>query len=70
MANRYKGNPIGNASNALVRNILSNLGNERFNSADWTETKKYSKIAVLIVEKSKIQKTWLWSMLFQLIRRC
>ncbi|WOV90735.1 MAG: HNH endonuclease signature motif containing protein [Candidatus Zeuxoniibacter abyssi] len=43
MANRYKGNPIGNASNALVRNILSNLGNERFNSADWTETKKYFK---------------------------
>ena len=70
MANRYKGNPIGNASNALVRNILSNLGNERFNSADWTETKNISKIAVLIVEKSKIQKTWLWSMLFQLIRRC
>lgn len=32
---RYKGNAIGNAQNALVRNILSRLGDEQFGAADW-----------------------------------
>jgi len=39
--NRYKGNAIGNSSNALIRNILSNLGHESFNQDDWQETLKY-----------------------------
>lgn len=34
---RFKGNAIGNAQNALVRNILSRLGEEQFNEADWQE---------------------------------
>ncbi|SMM97796.1 hypothetical protein SPONL_1442 [uncultured Candidatus Thioglobus sp.] len=38
---RYKGNAIGNSSNLLVRNILSNLGLEQFNKDDWLKTKKY-----------------------------
>jgi len=38
---RYKGNAIGNAQNLLIRNILSNLGDESFNENDWIETKKY-----------------------------
>jgi 5-methylcytosine-specific restriction endonuclease McrA len=38
---RYKGNPIGNSQNGLIRNILSNLGEESFNENDWEETKKY-----------------------------
>jgi 5-methylcytosine-specific restriction endonuclease McrA len=38
---RYKGNAIGNAQNLLIRNILSNLGNESFNENDWQETKRY-----------------------------
>ena len=38
---RFRGNAIGNSSNALVRNILSNLGYESFNQNDWQETKKY-----------------------------
>lgn len=41
--NRYRGNAIGNASNLLVRNILSNLGTEQFNEKDWKETKQYFK---------------------------
>lgn len=32
---RYRGNAIGNAQNLLVRNILSNLGEESFNQEDW-----------------------------------
>ena len=32
---RYKGNPIGNAQNFLVRNILSRLGDEYFNASQW-----------------------------------
>lgn len=32
---RYKGNAIGNAQNALVRNILSRLGDEQFNALQW-----------------------------------
>lgn len=38
---RYKGNAIGNAQNLVVRNILSNLGQESFNKQDWEETKAY-----------------------------
>jgi 5-methylcytosine-specific restriction endonuclease McrA len=32
---RYKGNAIGNAQNAFVRNLLSRLGDEQFNAAQW-----------------------------------
>jgi len=38
---RYRGNAIGNAQNLLVRNILSNLGEESFNQEDWENTKTY-----------------------------
>ncbi|RSD31749.1 HNH endonuclease [Vibrio pectenicida] len=38
---RYRGNAIGNAQNLLVRNILSNLGEESFNQDDWEKTKAY-----------------------------
>ncbi len=38
---RYRGNAIGNAQNLLVRNILSNLGDESFSDQDWKETKEY-----------------------------
>ena len=38
---RYKGTAIGNASNTLVRNILSNLRNESFTKKDWQETINY-----------------------------
>ena len=38
---RYRGNAIGNAQNLLVRNILSNLGEESFNQEDWEKTKKH-----------------------------
>ncbi len=38
---RYRGNAIGNAQNLLIRNILSNLGDETFSEKDWQETKKY-----------------------------
>ena len=38
---RYKGNAIGNAQNLLIRNILSNLGDDAFNESNWIETKKY-----------------------------
>jgi 5-methylcytosine-specific restriction endonuclease McrA len=38
---RYKGNAIGNAQNLVIRNILSNLGQESFNERDWTESKEY-----------------------------
>ena len=36
---RYRGNAIGNAQNLVIRNILSNLGEESFNKNDWQETK-------------------------------
>ena len=38
---RYKGNAIGNAQNLVIRNILSNLGEESFNENDWQETKAF-----------------------------
>ena len=38
---RYRGNAIGNAQNLLVRNILSNLGNESFSEDDLNKTKEY-----------------------------
>ncbi len=34
---RYKGNAIGNAQNALVRNILSRLGDQAFSAEDWQQ---------------------------------
>ena len=37
---RYKGNPIGNAQNLLVRNILSRLGDEQFSDVQWQEVMK------------------------------
>lgn len=38
---RYKTAPIGNAQNAIIRTILSNLGNESFTEKDWEETKRH-----------------------------
>jgi len=38
---RYKGNAIGNAQNLVIRNILSNLGQESFGENDWKATKEY-----------------------------
>ncbi len=38
---RYRGNPIANAQNLVVRNILSNLGQESFNERDWESTKAH-----------------------------
>ncbi len=38
---RYRGNAIGNAQNLLIRNILSNLGDETFSEDDWKETKEF-----------------------------
>ncbi|MFH7244292.1 MAG: HNH endonuclease [Spirulina sp.] len=38
---RYRGNPIGNAQNLFIRNILSSLGVESFSEADWKATKEY-----------------------------
>ena len=38
---RYRGNAIGNAQNLLVRNILSNLGDENFSESNWKETKEF-----------------------------
>ena len=38
---RYRGNPIGNAQNLFIRNILSSLGVESFSEADWKATKGY-----------------------------
>jgi len=39
--NRYKCRAIGNASNLLIRNILSSLGQEQFTKEDWLETVSY-----------------------------
>ena len=38
---RFRGNAIGSAQNSLIRNILSNLGNESFNEEAWFDTKRY-----------------------------
>jgi 5-methylcytosine-specific restriction endonuclease McrA len=38
---RYRGNPIGNAQNLFVRNILSSIGLESFNEEAWNSTKDY-----------------------------
>ena len=38
---RFKGTPIGNAQNYMIRTILSNLGEESFSEKDWEETKEY-----------------------------
>jgi 5-methylcytosine-specific restriction endonuclease McrA len=38
---RFKYRAIGNASNILVRNILSSLGNESFTKVDWQKTIEY-----------------------------
>lgn len=38
---RYKGYLIGNAQNLVIRNILSNLGQESFSEKDWEETKAF-----------------------------
>jgi 5-methylcytosine-specific restriction endonuclease McrA len=38
---RYRGNPIGNAQNLFIRNILSSLGVESFSESDWKATKEY-----------------------------
>jgi hypothetical protein len=38
---RYKGKAIGDSQNALIRNILSNLGDESFAESDWLKTKEY-----------------------------
>lgn len=38
---RHRGYAIGNAQNSVIRNILSNLGQESFNENDWIDTKKY-----------------------------
>lgn len=39
--NRFRGNPIGNAQNLFIRNILSSMGGESFNEKDWHATKDY-----------------------------
>jgi hypothetical protein len=36
---RYKNCAIGNAQNGVIRNILSNIGQEAFSEADWHSTK-------------------------------
>jgi len=38
---RYKNSAIGNSQNLLIRNILSNLGQESFGKDDWEKTKNY-----------------------------
>ncbi len=38
---RYRGHAIGNSQNLLVRNILSNLGDETFSEKNWQDTQKY-----------------------------
>lgn len=38
---RYRGNAIGNSQNLLIRNILSNLGEENITSDDWEKTKEH-----------------------------
>jgi len=37
----HKNTAIGNAQNAVVRNILSSLGNESLAEKDWLNTKEY-----------------------------
>lgn len=38
---RYRGNPIGNAQNLFIRNILSSIGLDSFSEEDWNSTKNY-----------------------------
>lgn len=38
---RYRAYRIADAQNAVIRHILSNLGEETFNEADWEITKQY-----------------------------
>jgi hypothetical protein len=38
---RYKTHAIGNAQNSLIRNILSKIGQESFNEADWHAAKAH-----------------------------
>lgn len=38
---RYRGNAIGNAQNMVIRNILSNIGDEQFSENDWEESKAF-----------------------------
>lgn len=38
---RYRGNPIGNAQNLFIRNILSSLGIESFSEKNWNSSKDY-----------------------------
>jgi 5-methylcytosine-specific restriction endonuclease McrA len=38
---RYRGTSIGNAQNLFIRTILSSIGLETFNEADWNATKDY-----------------------------
>ena len=38
---RYRGNPIGNAQNLFIRNILSSLGLEAFSEEDWNSARKH-----------------------------
>jgi hypothetical protein len=38
---RYRGNAIGNGQNLVIRNILSNIGEESFGEADWYATKRH-----------------------------
>jgi 5-methylcytosine-specific restriction endonuclease McrA len=54
---RYRGNHIGKGSNLLVRNILSNIGNETFNIENWESTKKYFsyKCAYCRVETNELE---------------
>ncbi|MBD2747780.1 HNH endonuclease [Microvirga sp. BT688] len=41
MNTRYRAYRIADAQNAVIRHILSNLGEETFNEADWENTKQY-----------------------------
>lgn len=65
---RYRGNAVGNAQNLLIRNILSNLGEESFTLKDWEQTKEFfgNRCAYCGAEESlvmehaiPINKTWL-----------
>lgn len=38
---RFRGNPIGNAQNLVIRNILSSIGLETFSEEEWKSAKDY-----------------------------
>jgi 5-methylcytosine-specific restriction endonuclease McrA len=38
---RFRGYPIGNAQNGVIRYVLSNIGQHSFSEADWRTTKSY-----------------------------